>query len=335
MTRIPGRGFSPQVIINPNFNRGQGAVQPQSGQSNEPIDVQLARSLLLDPKITDSHRLRLQQIIATSGNDDSKKQFQQAGQAVFNSILRAGADPQNPMTVSEAQEARKEFDQVFGVLGLPSPPQLRKAADEEDNPLLEYVNTIQTLAKQHGQSADYVQSLLVPDPRTGKVSSEDRRKTDEHLRNIGKPTSAQVSAIGAALTAQSKIVENLRSDPELFDQNTGQLLPDPGPTLFGNTAASDRYSTKLLEFTQAQQVRDDLLQRQRDIALSGSGSSFQPSASASPAAAAPSLPAASPSPDAAATAAGASIVTSQADYDKVPIGEPYWFNGVFYPKKGQ
>lgn len=250
----------PQLFQNPFVNPGSitptglSTLGSRRPREREDINVQLARSLLLDPKITDTHRLRLKGIIAANSPADRERQEDLADKERA-ALSRFFAN--NPhMTQAEGEQLREQFTQDTGEF---APRQLTfRAETERDNPQLQLSNVAQLQSERYGVSPDYALSLNGIDKDTGLVDYEHALKVDQHLSSRNQAQSGQMTAVQRELKRVDDDLKLLRSDETLFDTE-GRRLPalTPSTGLFGTF--QETIDTQAAGF-----FREDNLMRQRE-----------------------------------------------------------------------
>lgn len=215
----------PQLFQNPFVNPGSvtptglsrlGSRRPRE---REDINVQLARSLLLDPKITDTHRLRLKGIIAANSPADREAQEKIAEREARR--LAQFFDKNPGLTQEEGEQLRQQFTQDTGQF---APRQLTfRAETERDNPQLQLSNLATLQATVHGVEQDYALSLNGIDKDTGLVDYEHALKVDQYLSSRNQAQTGQMSAVKNRMRTIQDRLKVIRENRTLFDNEGNRL----------------------------------------------------------------------------------------------------------------
>lgn len=216
------QNFGPQVVSNP-FVLGPRAGSGTSGfagrlgplnssQPQEDVNVQLARSLLLDPGITETHRTRLRGLIAAHSPAD--RQRTEALEDQERRALRSFLD-ENKVTEQEERDLAEEFQRRHPNSLAPAPRQFRRALEGEQQPLLELANVSEMIAKDTANDSDLVQSLIPMDPKTGGV---DKVQALRVLSELRRPETEGRDR----LVAQQKFIMQVRV--QQFEQQVNMIM---------------------------------------------------------------------------------------------------------------
>ena len=249
-----------------------------------------ARQLLRTGQFQDAaHKARLENIIVTSeetertnarlatkDNAAERKRQQQLSDFQWKALVTAGADPRNPMSVAEFDQAAAEIQRNALAGSLPNPNQLRKRNEEADDPALDVTNTAKAWAEQFGLPEEQIGSFF-GQPANGKFYTQAEKKSAFDMARQAAdqdPSTGKVSAVARQLSRVDKQIEDFRKrSVRLFDDNGVQKDRPGDGFLFGADPEEQRLydeEVKKLEALTAQQtLYADQLQRYAgaDVAL--------------------------------------------------------------------
>lgn len=248
-----------QVISNP-FAGGRGG----NGNQREDINLQLARSLLADPRQTQEAKQNLANIVASQDADERRRQ-QAAVDLQYRKLVEAAADPRNPLSTQELAQGFSQLQLSSYASILPNPISFRKVEEETDNPQLDLTNTASAFSERFGVSQDYASSLLGLDPKSKKLTPEHKLKVAEFLANQSTASPTQQRAVSNSLRRVDKDISELKKNTVLFD-NDGNVKPPPQASLFSNEdEAKTEYNEALAKLDELTREREDLVGLQRSF----------------------------------------------------------------------
>lgn len=214
----------PQVIENPNYYTQTPQRQQQSRGSQEPIEIQIARSLLLDNNRPEAHRERLQgmvdsyaetndPIIARTRITDDRRRREEAKQKVLdredeivNNFIN---DPRNGISNNvEAQMAiNAERANRYTAAATPSGPllaQITAAAESEEVAKAQAAKFYGKLYGELGYTDEDFAGSLVPDKEGGYTLPKQAADALKTRMMIASQAAKQQSVLNPAEEAAAK-----------------------------------------------------------------------------------------------------------------------------------
>lgn len=227
----------------------------RAGEGHAGNAAQAAQMLRTGQFENEAHKARLQEIVTVSqeteqtnarlaSKDDAAERKRQQGLLDFQwkQLVQAGANPNNPMSTGEFDQAAAEIQRNALAGSMPNPNQLRKRNEEADDPALDVTNTSKAWSEQFGIDAEKIGSFF-GQPANGKFYTQSEKKSawDMARQAADKdPSTGQVNAVGKQLTrVDNQIVEFKKQSTRLFDENGG-LNPSPTLGSFFSSDASDQ-----------------------------------------------------------------------------------------------
>ncbi len=276
---MPHANNQPQLFQNQFVNPGSvapGAVTAtglsrlgsRGSREREDINVQIARSLMLDPRITDTHRLRLKGIIAANSPEDRAAQEQEV--AIQRRRFERHLDRNPDMTAAEVADARQQFEGHNP--GQAAPFALTLAAETaQDQPILTKANAAQHFQDQGFGHADSHLPYVVFG-EDGQVDGKQLLVYRKQLMDERQANSTQMSAVKNRMRTIQERLKVLREDGPLFDD--GRRLPalEVGGALnpFGTTQNEvDAQSSAFFEHDNLARELADLESRQSGFVTAG------------------------------------------------------------------
>lgn len=272
---MPHRSGNPRVTVNPFFNQNNQSRTPtglgrlgahQQPQQREDINIQIARSLLLDPNISATRKTRLRGIISANSPVDRRRleQLEDRARGRLGSFF-----DENQTTADEEQQLTEQFQAAFPNSLAPAPRQLRRAHEDRESPESQLANVAQTQAKKYGVDPDYVLSLNGLDKDTGQVDYKHALAVDKHLSQQGQASPGQTGSVKTELSRIDKELKALREDPTLFDERSGARLDPLELGFFGSSqSAIDLQSFKFTQLDRLERERAGLVRRQQGFVTS-------------------------------------------------------------------
>jgi len=265
----------PQSIINPFFTpRENEADKPIPEQQLDDIDnpdashalrvlegdgstqnTAQAKQLLESGAYTSgAHKRRLERIVEV-GNRTERSNFlakqmdsaegrrgiQERLNIQFRALVKAGADPKNPMTIAEVDSVGKQLQQQsIGEL-MANPIQVYKRELESDNPILAVTNagaSIQNIYNGTASKSDFeavATGMLDFDPETKAVTGASMARSLTAMGVLTRGDPKAQSAVARSLSQTRRDIDQLKNDsPILFDKNLTRKDRPVAPTTFGS-----------------------------------------------------------------------------------------------------
>jgi hypothetical protein len=258
-------------VNNPFTRRGRGG---RNGNPKEDINLQMARALFSDPDTTPEHRSQLQGIIASS-DPKERERLQEASKFQWQQIVKAAADPDDPLSTGELNEATKQYQVDYIGAVLPNPVQLYKLEAEKENPLIAVGNTAKSMAKkfqlnEHDQSI--IQSMISIDPDTGRPDAASVREAYKLFAPA--ETEDNVANVKNSLARVKQVRERLLTNPDLFDENSNMRTePVDDYNGWGTSDRATKAYTDAKTAWEANNAEEDKLSKmQQGFSDSGTGS---------------------------------------------------------------
>ncbi len=253
----PQPNSGPQLTQNPFLGGGRqitatGLSVLGTGDSREDINVQLARSLLLDPDITPTHKARLRGIIAANSPADRRANEAAAAQT-RGAITRHSLA--NPVSRGEAGEIRNQFEQIHGS-SVATPFLYQTSLEHEDDANMLMANQAEAISAMTGVSPDSAIPFLSDDPAQNL-------KVMEFFRKQGQASPAQMSAVTRELARVDKEIEALRGEGPLFTDKGERRATLSTSGLFGGSSqeAVDTQAAAAFRLGNLEAERQDLVER--------------------------------------------------------------------------
>lgn len=119
------------------------------GDPQEDVNLQLTRSLLNEEDITPTHRRRLEKILR-SQDANVRKKHQERLDFTYKKVMEATLRANDPLTQAQTDEALASLHQQGLSSTMTNPFQTRRQFDEENNPALQFANTLDGLERTLG-----------------------------------------------------------------------------------------------------------------------------------------------------------------------------------------
>ena len=215
--------------LDPEKLSAQGSGLPMPGVVNNPYFDSGGQSPLLDVarKATGSEDQVGRLLFALSGEQRAptaieemrqrrtgsvqSKQAQRMAQLEWSALLRAGADPNHPLTADQFGEAVTQFQEKYAMFSMPNPVQLYEAESEQDNPELKLANARSRLQESLGDAWTPKYESMIKLTKDGDLDYGDyHREREIELRFTENERKVELEKQKSLVEAKEKQFEMIR-----------------------------------------------------------------------------------------------------------------------------